>query len=244
MQADAQKALARINVPGFSRTTLGAVLPPGFKSGLFEGLTPSEIQAILAAARLRRIFPGEVLLHEGEPTAHSFLLVTGRAAAYTLTAEGQKLFLRWIAPGDAFGLATQQPETATVEAVLESTALAWDRASAQALGTQYPQLRRNAYSSLASYLRQAIDLIAARASQSARRKLAQVLVQSAGQIGLPGREGTEIDLTNEQLAEMADVSLFTVSRQLSQWQRQGILAKHRGKILLHSPERLLSLGRR
>jgi hypothetical protein len=37
---------------------------------------------------------------------------------------------------------------------------------------------------------------------------------------------------------MADVSVFTVSRALVEWQSQGILAKSRGKIVLRAPKRL------
>ena len=52
-------------------------------------------------------------------------------------------------------------------------------------------------------------------------------------------EGIELDVRNEELANEANVTPFTASRTLAEWQRQGILRKGRGKILLHSPERLL-----
>jgi len=61
-----------------------------------------------------------------------------------------------------------------------------------------------------------------------------MLVVSARQLGRTGREGIELDLTNEQLAVTAHVSLFTATRKLSKWQDLGILKKHRGKIVLRS----------
>jgi len=85
-----------------------------------------------------------------------------------------------------------------------------------------------------------MNVLGARASQTAQQRLARMLVESARQLGCAGADGIEFDLTNEQLAEMANVSLFTASRQLSEWERQGILAKSRGKVLLRSPERLVS----
>jgi len=219
-------------------------LPPGFRSSLLEGLTPSEVQAVLATARLRRIFPPQVLQHEGEPAVHLSLVVAGRAAVSRFTPEGAKLFLRWLVPGDVFGLTTLQPERgpfpATVQAVKEGYVRVWDRASARALLPQYPQLAGNVYSAVANYLHCVIDVLVARASQNAQQRLARMLVESARQIGRAGPEGIEFDLTNEQLAEMADISLFTTSRQLGEWQRQGILTKRRGKILLRAPERLVS----
>jgi DNA-binding transcriptional regulator YhcF (GntR family) len=44
---------------------------------------------------------------------------------------------------------------------------------------------------------------------------------------------------NEDLASMANVSAFTASRQLKQWERQGIVKKQRGKVSVLSPESLL-----
>jgi CRP-like cAMP-binding protein len=49
-------------------------------------------------------------------------------------------------------------------------------------------------------------------------------------------EGVEVAITNEHLSNLADVSAFTASRQLKQWEREGILQKGRGKILIVSPE--------
>ena len=219
-----------------------AALPRGFRSRLLEGLTPSEIRAVLAAAKQRRISPNEVLQHEGEQATHLFLLVTGLAAFYKTTPEGSKLFLRWITRGNAFGLAAllqvQQPYVITIQAQREGFLFVWDRVSAHALASQIPRLRENAYAIAGDFVASLADVLAARASQSAQQRLARVLVESARHIGRAGREGTELSFTNEQLAQMADVSLFTACRQLSEWQSQGILAKSRGKILLRAPKRL------
>jgi CRP-like cAMP-binding protein len=169
-------------------------------------------------------------------------LVTGLAGFYKETPASSKLFLRWISPGDAFGLAalqTQlQPYLTTVIVLRAASVFVWERVSANALVSQVPRLRENAYALASDYVTSLADALAARASQTAQQRLARVLVESARHIGRDGPEGIELGLTNEQLAHMADVSLFTVSRQLSEWQRERILAKSRGKILLRAPKRL------
>jgi CRP-like cAMP-binding protein len=219
-------------------------LPSGFQSSLLKGLMPSEIEVVLAAATRRSISANQVIYHEGDRATHLFLLVTGRAARYKLTREGRKLFLRWVAPGDIVGFMALQTDPApllsTVQAVCEAYFLVWDRASARALARRHPRLYENIYSAMTNYLASLIDVLVARASQTARQRLARMLVESAHQIGRARRDGIECDLTNEQLAEMADVSLFTASRQLSEWQSRGLLRRSRGKILLRSPERLVS----
>ncbi|HEY2168210.1 MAG TPA: helix-turn-helix domain-containing protein, partial [Candidatus Angelobacter sp.] len=71
------------------------------------------------------------------------------------------------------------------------------------------------------------------------QRLAAILVNLAQGIGHKVPTGVELDVTNEELAQAANVTHFTASRLLSHWQRQGALVKTRGKILLRSPENLL-----
>ena len=47
----------------------------------------------------------------------------------------------------------------------------------------------------------------------------------------------ESDITNE-LANAANITLYTASRILREWQRTGAIRKQRGKIVVRSTERL------
>ena len=243
MRTHDQRSFAVIKEAKPLNAASATALPPGFQSSFFKGLIPSEIEAVLAAATRRSISANQVIYREGDPATHLFLLVTGRAARYKLTHEGDNLFLSWLEPGDVFGfmaLRTDPPPLlTTVQVVSEGYVLVWDRASARALVRRNPRLFENIYSATTNYLASLIDALVERVSQTAQQRLARMLVESAHQIGRARRDGIECDLTNEQLAEMANVSLFTVSRQLSEWQSQGLLAKSRGKILLRSPEHLV-----
>lgn len=164
--------------------------------------------------------------------------MSGRAAVYRLADDGDKLFLRWGVPGDVFGLAMilRKPPRylVTVEAVQESCVLAWDLASSRALASRCPSLSKALSSVVAGYLEGLVDLVGAYAFQPAQQRIARSLVESAKQLGRIGGEGIALDLTNEQLALVAHMSLFTISRQLSKWQKLGILKKRRGKIVLPS----------
>lgn len=53
-------------------------------------------------------------------------------------------------------------------------------------------------------------------------------------------EGVELNVRNEELANEANITVFTASRLLNEWQRQGILTKSRGKVVPRSPEALMS----
>jgi CRP/FNR family transcriptional regulator, nitrogen oxide reductase regulator len=73
---------------------------------------------------------------------------------------------------------------------------------------------------------------------TARQRLAQVLIRLAQVIGQKVPGGVEIDATNEELASAANITPFTASRLLSEWQTDRAVTKRRGKIVLRSPERL------
>jgi len=73
---------------------------------------------------------------------------------------------------------------------------------------------------------------------SARQRLATVLVNLATGIGQRVPEGVQLDVNNEELANEANVTHFTASRLMSEWQRNGMLIKRRGKVLLPAPELL------
>ena len=74
---------------------------------------------------------------------------------------------------------------------------------------------------------------------TAGERLAHVLVSLASGIGKKVAGGVELKIRNDELANEANVTPFTASRLLSQWQRRGMLLKSRGKILVRSPELLL-----
>ena len=75
-------------------------------------------------------------------------------------------------------------------------------------------------------------------SQTARERLAHVLLGYAPTVGRKVSGGIEFDVTNEELADAANINLYTASRLISEWNRTGAIRKHRGKLLLRSGKRL------
>ena len=65
-----------------------------------------------------------------------------------------------------------------------------------------------------------------------------MLATPARTIGRKTPDGIELQITNEELANAANITPFTASRLMSKWQRDRALVKRRGKVLLRSPERL------
>ena len=85
--------------------------------------------------------------------------------------------------------------------------------------------------------------IAAHVSLSAddvHGRVAHLLVSLASAIGKVTHGGVDLRVLNEDLPEGANVTPFTVSRCLRDWEHAGLVAKRRGGILLRRPELLLA----
>lgn len=221
-----------------------AVAVRDLKPRFLEGLAPPEIEAVVAAAKVRRYLPHSVVTNQDHPAEHMFLLVSGRARYFYITPDGRKTLLLWIPPGETFGgaafLSQPFPYLVSVEIVKNSFVLAWDRATIREFATGCPRLVENALLIAFDYLVAYRAMHVSLTCHTARQRLATVLVNLASGIGRAVPEGIELDVSNEELANEANVTLFTASRMLSQWQRRGMVLKNRGKVLLRSPEQLLS----
>jgi CRP-like cAMP-binding protein len=210
---------------------------------LLRGLKPREIDLILAAGRRRRFSAKSVMTYQGEPAEQLLLLWKGRARYFYETPNDKKLILKWIMPGHIFGGAAlvSGPSTYLVstEAVRDSIVLEWNGPTIRDLARRFPQLLENAHLIDMDYVSWYVAAHAALASQSARQRLASVLFGLARSIGQKVSGGIELDVTNEELADSANITPYTTSRLISEWHSSGAIRRHRGKIRLLSPETFL-----
>jgi CRP-like cAMP-binding protein len=214
--------------------------PPGTE--LLRGLEKQEIDLILAAARPRRFPASSVMTRQGDRADQLFLLWRGRARYFFESPNGKTLILIWITPGHIFGAAALAlpPSTYLVstEATRDSIVAVWDGPTLRGLARRFPLLMLNAFHTTIDYLSWYIGTHAALTSQTARERLAHVLLGYAPSIGQKVSGGIELDVTNEELASAANITPYTTSRLISEWHRTGALRKRRGKIVLRSPEGL------
>lgn len=220
-----------------------AIQPSDIKSRLFEGLAQPDFEAIRGAANERRYRASSVITNQGNPADHLFLLTSGHARYFYITQGGQKTLLLWLKPGDILGgaafLSRPSKYLLSSEAVKDSSFLAWDRATIRSLAAKHSRLLENALFMSSDYLGWYLADHVALVCDTARERLAQVLIHLAGVIGQKVQGGVEFDVTNEELASAANITPFTASRLLSEWQTSRAVVKRRGKIVLRSPERLL-----
>lgn len=210
---------------------------------LLRGLKSHERDVVLRAGRPRRFPAKSVMTYQGEPADYLLLLWKGRARYFYETPNDRKLILKWIMPGHIFGGAALGSEPSkylvSTEAVRDCIVLEWDGPTIRGLARRFTQLRENSTLIDMDYVAWYVAAHAALTFQSARARLASVLFGLARTIGQKASRGIEVEVTNEELSDSANITPYTASRLLSQWQKSGSIRKHRGKIILLSPERFL-----
>ena len=215
-------------------------------SQFLDGLSGEDLRAILRAAQERRLSANTVVVNQGDPAEHFFLLTHGHARHFFNTENGQKILLRWLVPGDVTGAVSLLSKPGQyqmgTEVVEDSRFLVWDRVSLGRLTTRYPRLLQNVLFIAQVYFDWYLTAHIALTCESARQRCASVLTNIAHAIGHKVAGGTELAITNEELASAAAVNVFDASRFLSEWRHSGAVAKARGKVIVRSPE-LLSVSR-
>ena len=212
----------------------------------FEGIRHSDRASILAAAAWRQFSKTSIPTHQGDNASQVFLLVKGSARFFFLTPQGQKVYLIWLKSGDIFGGASMLINSSlylvSTEVAKGSRTFIWQRDTIRSLAARFPRLLENAlsigYDQMTWYVARHLSLIA----HSAQERLAHVLIGLSDGVGQKLPDGIHLHITNEQLANTANISIFTASRLLSTWQRKNILKKRRNQIILRYPEQLLLAG--
>jgi CRP-like cAMP-binding protein len=214
---------------------------------LFEGFSPAERERVLAAGTPRGLRRGEVLFREGEPAAAFYVVESGRIKLTQTTAGGEEVILRYLAPGDAFAaVALFEGGTYPVSArATERTRVrAWPREVLRGLVREQPRLESNLLRVVSSHTRDALSRVRELATEPVAQRLARTLLRLAGQVGRREPDGAVAveRITQQEIAEIAGTSLYTVSRTLAEWEHRGIVETARQRFAIRDAARLAALA--
>ena len=220
--------------------------PSDLTERLLAGVPSEARDSIVARSRSRALRAGEVLFRTGEPAEHLFLLRKGRVLFSRHSRSGHEIVMGILGPGDVFGIGTILTQRVryigTAESLDSGEVLVWTRETILALNDEHPQLSENALEVALRYAAEFADRHERLVTVTAEQRLGGALTRLGVRTGIHTPSGIEVRIKNEQLASLADVSPFTASRLLQQWERGGALSKSRGIVRILCPEKLLLLS--
>lgn len=221
--------------------SLLANIPP------FRNLDRGQIREILDLAVPKRFDAGVAVFEEGMKAERFFLLLDGHIRVLRTTPDGEQVIALHIASGQLFGIAValgrdQYPASAMTAD--ECLVLSWPNRVWSDFTANYNGFATETYKTVGTRIEEMNNRIVEMATQQVEQRVACALLRLINQTGKKVENGIEIDfpITRQDISEMTGTTLHTVSRLLSAWEKQGLVASGRRKITVTQPHQLVLLS--
>jgi CRP-like cAMP-binding protein len=229
-------------MPSLDRNLIKA-LPP------FSTMDEPALDAVIAHAISQRIPQGDAVFRQGEAAKSFFVLLHGRLKVVKVTPDGNQFVVRFVNPGDLYGIAKalRRPDyPATALALVDSVTLVWPNAIWDDLVAAHPAFAGNVMQTMGQRLDEAHTRLKELSTEEVAARVAHTLLRLVMQSGREAQEGVVFDfpLTQQDIAEAAGTTLHSVSRVFGAWEKAGLVTTGRRKIVVHDVRGLTALAGR
>ncbi|NYT38733.1 Crp/Fnr family transcriptional regulator [Pusillimonas soli] len=206
-------------------------------SCFLDRLKPMEREQLLERADIQSFKRNTILFRAGISGDKLYILKSGCVKVFQLAATGREMILWFCMPGDPFGLASvpqMGPRLVFAQVRSDASVYCISRANFLDFLANHPRVSGELIGLLLGRLYLLSDTLLNSSSESTEEQLLRLLVRLQHQCGRHiGKEiCIDIDLTQQEIADMIGASRQTVSSLLNQMQERGILRIHRRRIYL------------
>jgi len=222
---------------------------PWKKLPFFFSLSERELDEVVGPLFLEEKFrQDEFLFYEGDSPQGLFILKEGKVKIIKHSSRGKDVILRLIGPEEMFGEVAAfdgRPYPASAQALEDSMVLHLPQRDFLQLLQQHPAIALRVIEDLGRKLRDANDLIRALTTETVEKRIATVLLKLAEKVGRLEERGIrlKIQLSRQDLADMAGTTIETAIRVLSKFTKDRLLMKEGKYIIILDRAALTSLSR-
>ena len=216
---------------------------------VFQHATDEDLELILKNSITRSLEEGGFFFMQGDEADYLYILLSGQVKLMQSNPNGQQVNLRTISPWQMFGAlgavrADGAAYPASAQTLEDSTALAISSLFLRSMLETRPYLSFDLMNLMTSYIQEMQARYRELATERVEQRVANALIRLAGQAGIKSvkEAGIELSLSRQDVAEMTGTTLYTVSRLLSEWERQGILKTGRERIAIINPHELVRIA--
>lgn len=205
---------------------------------------PAQVRAdILACATLRMLAAGQSLYRRGDAPDGVYCVVEGLVCVSGVNRDGRQTVLDFYGPGSWIGeISTLDggPRVHDIDASGPAQLLQVRPPDLEALLARHPALSRALLTLEAQRLRVLFNAIESYSTQTLAQRLANRLLMLAGGHGVATANGVEIrlQLSQETLARLIGSTRQRVTQVLKDWEREGVVRRERGHLVLKDRARL------
>lgn len=214
---------------------------------VFQNATDEDLKLFAQNSIERSIEEGEFFFFQGDPADYFYVLLSGRAKLMQMNSTGQQVNLRTINEWQMFGALGSVRENAaypaSAQALEHSTALAIKSDFLRDMMQTRPYLSFDLMKLMTGYIQEMQERYRELATEKVERRIAHSLLRLVAQMGIKTLEGNlELTFTRQDLAEMSGTTLYTVSRVLSEWEKQGLVEAGRERVVIRKPHELVRIS--
>jgi CRP/FNR family transcriptional regulator, cyclic AMP receptor protein len=209
---------------------------------LLADVPEEDVRELLKVARRRTFARGEVVFHRDDPGDSLHLIVNGRFAIRVMTPLGDAATIAVRGPGDSFGemaLVTEDARrTATVAALEAGETRAVYRTDFERVRKTHPSVTQALLTFLVNEVRmlngRLLEALYIPADRRVLRRLVELTELYAG---------SDVPLTQDELAQLAGTSRGTVNQVLRREEERGTVELRRGRTVVLDPDALAKRAR-
>jgi CRP/FNR family cyclic AMP-dependent transcriptional regulator len=213
------------------------------RAQIFQGLSPADLDAVVAHVVVRRFGRSETILHRGDPSAGMFVIAAGRVRISLVSEDGKEVTLGILGPGEVMGeMSLLDGGECSADAIAQEDCvmLVIERAQFLRLLRPNAELCLHLLAMLSKRLRRANAALEEMALFDLPARLGRLLLRLAGDYGQVDGTGTRIELklSQKDLSTLVGGSREKVNKQLRRWEMDGVLAKEGSRLVILQPEAL------
>ncbi len=215
---------------------------------VFENATDDDLKLILQNSITRSIEESSFFFFQGDAAEYLYILTSGQVKLMQSNPNGQQVNLRTLYAWQMFGalgaVRAEATYPASAQALENSTALAVSSKFLHSMLETRPYLSFDLMKLMTSYIQEMQARYRELATERVEQRVANALIRLAGQSGIKSKKeaGIELSFSRQDVAEMTGSTLYTISRLLSDWERQGIIKTGREKIQIIKPHGLVRIA--
>jgi len=195
---------------------------------IFSDLSDAELKFLSDRAVARRQAAGDLIFSEGDPCAGLYIVESGTVRVFKTSAGGREQVLTIEHAGSSIAelpVFDGGNYPASASAASECVLLFISRNDFRALCLEHPEVALKVLRMVGLRLRRLVGIIEELSFTTVRHRLAALLLRLAREAGkISGRAEFKIEASNQELASQIGTVRELVSRNLSRFQAEGLIA--------------------
>lgn len=200
-----------------------------YKVPIFAGLDEDKVARLERLIQQREYRRGEIIYLEDEPDEFIYIIESGLVKLFTTGKDGGEYILRLLKSGDFFGeliLFRDAKHGSSAEAVTDCNICMLRKEELENLIRTDTELSFNLLASITDRLNETEQKLISLALEDAREKTMRLLLDLARESGEESSEGIliKLPLNRQGLANLIGLSQETLSRKLSELEKENIIS--------------------